>query len=162
MNTFYDILDTPLGPLLLRVDDDGALVHVELPNAQRPRPLAADARREPARLVTVAAQLQAYFEGRLRHFELPLRPHGTAFQLDVWQALCGIRYGATESYTGLATRIRRPRAVRAVGAANGANPLPIVLPCHRVIGADGHLTGFAGGIPAKRWLLDHERRHALA
>jgi methylated-DNA-[protein]-cysteine S-methyltransferase len=162
MSTYFDVLDTPLGPLRVEVDAEGALVHVALPQARRPRAPAVDARHRPARLDAVRTQLRAYFDGRLQRFELELRPQGTPFQLEVWQALRDIGYGATESYAGLAERIGRPRAVRAVGAANGANPLPIVVPCHRVIGADGSLTGFAGGIDAKRWLLQLERRHAPA
>jgi methylated-DNA-[protein]-cysteine S-methyltransferase len=102
-------------------------------------------------------QLRAYFAGELREFDLPLAPRGTAFQLEVWHALTGVRYGETTSYGAIAAHIGRPRAVRAVGAANGANPLPIVVPCHRVIGSDGSLTGYGGGLPIKRALLALER-----
>jgi methylated-DNA-[protein]-cysteine S-methyltransferase len=103
-------------------------------------------------------QLDAYFSKRLRRFDLPLAPHGTPFQLEVWQALQRIPYGDTWSYADLARRIGRPDAVRAVGAANGRNPIPIVIPCHRVIGSNGQLVGFGGGLPLKRWLLDLESR----
>ncbi|WP_418236061.1 methylated-DNA--[protein]-cysteine S-methyltransferase [Comamonas serinivorans] len=106
------------------------------------------------------AQLAAYFEGRLRAFELPLTPSGTPFQLKVWQALCAIPYGQTCSYGDLADRLDNPKAVRAVGAANGRNPIPIVVPCHRVIGANGSLIGFGGGLPIKRVLLDLEGGNA--
>lgn len=159
MQVFYDDLDTPLGVIRVQVDADGALVYVQLPQARQRRPLPPGAHRDCARLAPVRAQFNAYFEGRLKRFELALRPQGTPFQQQVWQALRGIGYGTTESYAGLAGKIGRPRAVRAVGAANGANPLSIVVPCHRVIGADGSLTGFGGGLPAKRWLLAHELRH---
>ena len=102
------------------------------------------------------AQLGEYFAGRRRTFDLPLTPEGTTFQCSVWMALRAIPYGATISYRALAERIGRPSAMRAVGAANGRNPLPIVVPCHRVIGADGSLTGFGGGLPTKRFLLELE------
>ncbi|MDQ3511835.1 MAG: methylated-DNA--[protein]-cysteine S-methyltransferase, partial [Pseudomonadota bacterium] len=96
------------------------------------------------------------FRGERRHFELPLAPRGTAFQREVWQMLASIPYGGTISYAQLAMQVGRPKAMRAVGTANGRNPLPIVLPCHRVIGADGSLTGFGGGLPTKRLLLELE------
>ena len=98
-------------------------------------------------------QLEDYFAGERRDFDLPLSPHGTEFQCEVWLTLAHIPYGETWSYRDLAQRIGRPSATRAVGAANGRNPLPIVLPCHRVIGADGSLTGFGGGLPTKAFLL---------
>jgi methylated-DNA-[protein]-cysteine S-methyltransferase len=101
-------------------------------------------------------QLEAYFDGTRREFDLPLAPRGTQFQLAVWQSLRGIPYGDTISYAQLAQRIGKPNAMRAVGAANGRNPLPIVVPCHRVIGANGDLTGFGGGLPTKRFLLELE------
>ena len=112
----------------------------------------SDARRAEA----WAAQLEAYFNGALQAFDLPLRPVGTAFQREVWSTLAEIPYGQTWSYGDVARRIGKPQAVRAVGAANGRNPIPIVLPCHRVIGADGSLTGFGGGLPAKQLLLTLE------
>ena len=99
-------------------------------------------------------------KGARLQFDLPLHPSGTPFQLEVWGALLAIPYGETVSYADIARRIRRPRAVRAVGAANGANPLSIIVPCHRVIGSHGDLTGYGGGLPAKRWLLAHERKYA--
>jgi methylated-DNA-[protein]-cysteine S-methyltransferase len=105
-------------------------------------------------------QLRAYFAGELRDFDLPLDMQGTGFQKRVWNELCTIAYGETRSYSGIAKAIGAPKAVRAVGAANGRNPIPIVVPCHRVIGADGSLTGYGGGLPLKRFLLDLEARHA--
>lgn len=107
-------------------------------------------------LADLEAQLAAYFGGTLTTFDLALEPSGTAFQRDVWSTLQTIPYGATCSYGDVARKIGRPDAVRAVGAANGQNPIPIVIPCHRVIGANGSLTGFGGGIEMKRWLLAHE------
>lgn len=112
-------------------------------------------------LAAAREQLDAYFDMRLTRFDLPLEPHGTDFQLRVWDSLRAIPFGETISYAELARRIDNPKAVRAVGAANGRNPLMIVVPCHRVIGADGSLTGFGGGIDRKRWLLDHEARTRL-
>ncbi|MDR3418176.1 MAG: methylated-DNA--[protein]-cysteine S-methyltransferase [Nevskia sp.] len=102
-------------------------------------------------------QLRAYFAGELQTFDLPLLLQGTAFQQRVWQELRDITYGETISYRELAARVGQPKASRAVGLANGRNPISIVVPCHRVIGADGSLTGYGGGLPRKRWLLDHER-----
>ena len=102
------------------------------------------------------AQLDDYFAGKRRTFDLPLAPRGTEFQCGVWRTLATIPYGETISYAQLATRVGKPSAMRAVGAANGRNPLPIVLPCHRVIGSDGSLTGFGGGLPTKQFLLSLE------
>jgi O-6-methylguanine DNA methyltransferase len=108
-------------------------------------------------LTQARKQLAEYFAGKRTDFDLPLSATGTEFQESVWRALQEIPYGRTVSYGKIATRIGRPAAVRAVGAANGANPIAIVIPCHRVIGADGSLTGYGGGEPRKKWLLDHER-----
>ncbi|HET7359848.1 MAG TPA: methylated-DNA--[protein]-cysteine S-methyltransferase [Rhodanobacteraceae bacterium] len=158
---YYDYCDTPIGPLLL-VADAGGLTQVDLPHARHPTAPAADWVRDARRMAGVRRQFDAYFAGELTAFELPLHPHGTPFQQAVWRGLMTIPYATTASYGELARRIRRPRAVRAVGAANGANPLAIIVPCHRVIGSNGTLTGYGGGLPAKQWLLDHERRHAPA
>ncbi len=106
------------------------------------------------------AQLEEYFAGSRTEFELPLAPAGTAFQRDAWTALRAIPYGATRSYAEQAAALGRPRAIRAVGAANGRNPIAIVVPCHRVVGSRGALTGYGGGVERKEWLLGHERRHA--
>lgn len=113
---------------------------------------------EDAVLAAARDQLEAYFDMRLRQFDLPLEPQGTEFQRRVWDSLKRIPFGETISYAELARRVDNPKAVRAVGAANGRNPLMIIVPCHRVIGADGSLTGFGAGIERKRWLLDHETR----
>ncbi len=109
-------------------------------------------------LAAAQEQLDAYFDMRLTRFDLPLEPRGTDFQQRVWESLRVIPFGETISYAELARRVGSPKAVRAVGAANGRNPLMIIVPCHRVIGADGSLTGFSGGVERKQWLLDHETR----
>ncbi|MEO8461263.1 MAG: methylated-DNA--[protein]-cysteine S-methyltransferase, partial [Dokdonella sp.] len=125
----------------------------------RPTQIDDGWKRDPNRLTKARRQIEAYFAGDLTEFDLPLRPHGTDFQLSVWDELTRIPYGETISYVELARRIGRPKASRAVGAANGANPLALIVPCHRVIGANGTLTGYGGGLPTKRYLLDHERRY---
>jgi methylated-DNA-[protein]-cysteine S-methyltransferase len=115
-----------------------------------------------ATLDRARVQLEEYFSGNRKQFDLPLAPQGTPFQQEVWHTLATIPYGETISYAQLAQRIGKPTAMRAVGAANGRNPLPIVLPCHRVIGADGSLTGFGGGLPTKQFLLELEGALARA
>jgi len=145
------VVSTPFGPVGLEADGD-ALTQITF-HARGP----AGARPPRGILTETARQLDAYFAKRLQQFDLTLDPRGTAFQVDVWRTLQKIPYGDTWSYADLARRIGRPDAVRAVGAANGRNPLPIVVPCHRVIGSDGKLVGFGGGLPIKRWLLDLEK-----
>ena len=159
--TFYDFFDSPIGPLVVASEHD-ALTFLLLPKQGKPAHVAPGWRRAPSRLREVRAQLAAYFAGKLLTFDLPLAPKGTTFQQSVWQQLRQIPYGDTASYIELARRLGNPSAMRAVGAANGANPIAIIVPCHRVIGHDGKLVGFGGGLPAKRWLLDHERHHAPA
>lgn len=146
---------TPIGWLLLTGDDAG-LRGIFFPGSHRPAKVAKEWQRADGPFRETISQLHAYFAGRLRRFDLPLAPEGTPFQREVWSALTDIPYGETVSYSELARRIGRPTAVRAVGAANGRNPLPIVVPCHRVIGADGSLTGFGGGLEIKRRLLELE------
>jgi len=141
-----------IGTLCLVAEDD-RLVGLYLPD--RPAPTGPKAR--SAVLTRTAAQLDEYFAGERRDFDLPLAPSGTEFQTTVWFALAKIPFGETCSYGELARVVGRPSASRAVGAANGANPISIILPCHRVIGSNGTLTGYGGGLPMKRWLLDHER-----
>ncbi len=155
MNSCYGYLDSPIGPLLLQADSNG-LSRLTLPQQGRAAPTPSDARADPNELQPYREQLQAYFTGHLHQFTLPLNALGTPFQRAVWQALREIPYAQTICYTELASRIHRPRAVRAVGAANAANPIPIVVPCHRVIGRDGSLIGYAGGLEIKRQLLDLE------
>lgn len=156
----YDMMSSPVGSLLLSAEDEGLTSVWFEPHGERVEPgweRDGGRSREVSRVLAVAReQLAAYFEGRLTEFDLPLLPRGTPFQLRVWDALRGLRFGETTSYSELARRIGAPDAVRAVGAANGRNPLPIIVPCHRVIGADGSLTGFGGGLERKRWLLEHE------
>ncbi|MGH8232674.1 MAG: methylated-DNA--[protein]-cysteine S-methyltransferase [Rhodanobacteraceae bacterium] len=156
---YFDHIDTPIGALLL-LSDGAGLVEIGLPHGGVTSPPPAEAKAGKPKLHAAARQLDEYFAGKRRQFDLPLRPSGTPFQLEVWGALLAIPYGETVSYADIARRIRRPRAVRAVGAANGANPLAIIVPCHRVIGSHGDLVGYGGGLPAKRWLLALERRHA--
>jgi methylated-DNA-[protein]-cysteine S-methyltransferase len=142
-------LDSPLGPLTL-VARDGALAMVSLPGFS-----ALESAHDPV-LDEAARQLDAYFAGKRRSFDLPLKASGTDWQKRVWNALCAIPFGETATYGDIARALGQPTATRAVGAANGRNPIPIVVPCHRVIGADGTLTGYGGGLPTKRWLLAHE------
>ncbi len=151
-------IDSPLGTLTLVASGEG-LTHLLFPGETKEPPAGAESAAARRVLDAAERQLGEYFEGRRREFDLPLAPAGTEFQRAVWFALSSIPCGDTTSYGELARRIGRPRAVRAVGAANGANPLPIVLPCHRVIGASGHLTGFGGGLPAKVKLLAIEGVH---
>lgn len=160
------VIASPIGPLRL-ASDGAALVEIRMEGAWTLREAGeakAAAERAPGDplLAEAARQLRAYFDGRLRDFELPLAPQGTEFQQRVWTALRAIPYGTTASYGELARRIGEPGAARAVGLANGANPIPVVVPCHRVIGANGAMTGFGGGIDRKRWLLAHEARCACA
>ncbi len=152
----YRTLDSPIGPLLAAGDEDGLRF---LLFAHGRKAVTPDPRWEPddQSLAEPAAQLAAYFAGRLREFALPVAPAGTAFQRAVWSELQRIPYGETISYGELARRLGNPRAVRAVGLANGANPISIVIPCHRVIGSNGSLVGYGGGLPVKQALLALER-----
>ncbi|HEV8695898.1 MAG TPA: methylated-DNA--[protein]-cysteine S-methyltransferase, partial [Lysobacter sp.] len=152
----YRYIDSPVGPLLLAGDEAGLhLIEFHAPRHAMPR---GDNWREGDHdvLRQTQTQLVEYFAGKRRSFDLPLAPRGTEFQCLVWWELANIPFGKTISYAELATRLGRPSATRAVGAANGRNPIPIVLPCHRVIGADGSLTGFGGGLPTKQFLLQLE------
>jgi methylated-DNA-[protein]-cysteine S-methyltransferase len=161
----YQYIDSPVDSLLLAADEHG-LQLIEFHTPRHPMARVADWREgDNAVLQATRVQLEEYFAGTRTSFGLPLAPHGTAFQKEVWHALADIPYGQTISYAQLALRVGKPSAMRAVGAANGRNPLPIVLPCHRVIGADGSLTGFGGGLPTKQFLLELEgalpRKHDL-
>lgn len=148
-------VDAPLGAIALIADDVG-LTHVVLPGDATPIP--GDAAEGGTIVDAAAAQLEAWFAGTRTDFDLPLAPAGTDFQRRVWDALCAIPYGATATYRDIAIAIGQPTATRAVGAANGRNPLPIIVPCHRVVGASGALTGYSGGggLTTKRYLLDLE------
>lgn len=144
---------SPLGPIGVTVDGAGRVVRIDLGARGAAGSGTAEARK---RCAPAVQQLHEYFAGRRRAFDLELAPAGTAFQLATWQALQRIPWGTTSSYAQLAAAVGRPRAVRAVGGANGANPLPIVVPCHRVIASDGSIGGYSGGLAQKRWLLAHE------
>jgi methylated-DNA-[protein]-cysteine S-methyltransferase len=148
MTTFATPVPSPLGTLTALTDETGALVRLLFSNQR-----AEGAVEDDARGAAVAAQLAEYFRGERRDFDLPLAPRGTAFQRAVWDELRRIPFGATVSYGELAARLGRPGASRAVGRANATNPLPVVVPCHRVVGANGTLTGYAGGLDAKTLLL---------
>jgi methylated-DNA-[protein]-cysteine S-methyltransferase len=150
----YHFLETPIGTLRLVSNGDG-LTSIEFPGRHGTIE-EGDIQAIDSVLAAAAEQLSEYFAGTRNHFQLPLNPGGTAFQQTVWSALAEIPYGELRSYKDIAETIGKPKAVRAVGAANGRNPLPIVVPCHRVIGSDGSLTGFAGGLPAKTRLLTLE------
>ncbi len=153
---FYAKVESPLGSILL-AGTRTALRMVNFLTGDDPIVPKSDWREEPDLFGEAARQIQAYFGRELRDFELALDPIGTSFQLEVWEALRAIPYGKTVSYAEIARRIGNPAAVRAVGAANGRNPLPLVVPCHRVIGADGRLTGYHGGLAFKERLLALER-----
>ena len=146
-------LATPLGDVRIVVRDR-ALERIDFLDGHTEPADSADGR--DTVLAAVCAQLEEYFAAARRHFDLPLRLHGTPFQLGVWERLCDIGYGQTISYGELARRLGKPGAARAVGLANGRNPIPIVVPCHRVIGSDGSLTGYGGGMPRKQALLELE------
>ncbi|WP_447836001.1 methylated-DNA--[protein]-cysteine S-methyltransferase [Aeromonas salmonicida] len=148
----YDMLPTDYGELLVAINARG-LVHVDFVAGLRTLPDMSGWQQDGEALAPYLAEFAAYFAGRLQRFTLPLAAHGTAFQQAVWQALCDIPYGETRSYGDIARTIGKPAAVRAVGAANGRNPLSIIVPCHRVIGQNGSLTGYAGGLPIKQQLL---------
>ena len=151
----YDVVSTPIGRLIV-ASDGAAISGVWMANAKPSDDQWEQHRGGDALLTEARSELLAYFEGRLREFRVPLAPNGTEFQRRVWAALTKIPYGTTISYGELARQLRNTAAVRAVGAANGRNPIPIIVPCHRVIGSDGSLTGFGGGLDRKRWLLEHE------
>jgi methylated-DNA-[protein]-cysteine S-methyltransferase len=157
--TLFTLIPSPIGPLLLTSEGEG--LSGLFTDGQKDGPVRAGEWREDAAPFTQAVrELDEYFRGRRRLFEMPLATtRGTPFQRDVWRALRAIPYGATTSYGEIAQEIERPKAVRAVGAAVGMNPWGIVVPCHRVVGKAGALTGFAGGLPRKRWLLEHEGVH---
>lgn len=150
MNTyFFDTAESLIGPLTAVVDSDGALTHLLFAGQQPPTGAVRDAEHCAAAL----GQLREYFAGERRKFDLPLAPRGSEFQRRVWDALGAIEWGQTTDYASLGERIGRPGSARAVGRANATNPIPIVIPCHRIIGRDGSPTGYAGGVEAKVRLL---------
>jgi methylated-DNA-[protein]-cysteine S-methyltransferase len=153
----YGLIETIFGPALAAVDEAGALTRLHF--LHEGEKAAADAERDDSAVAHVARQLHEYGAGTRRDFDLVLAPEGSPFQQTVWKALCEIPYGETESYGHLADRIGHPGKARAVGAANGANPIALIVPCHRVIGADGSLTGYGGGLPLKKRMLEFERAY---
>ena len=154
-------VDSPFGALEICATDAG-IVALDFPGRGSGGSTEPSSANVAAILDDAAVQLAAYFDGRLQTFDLPIDFIGTEFQCAAWRTLCAIPFGETISYAEQARRIGRPRATRAVGAANGRNPIPIIVPCHRVIGSNGSLTGFALGTETKRWLLGHETRVAAA
>jgi methylated-DNA-[protein]-cysteine S-methyltransferase len=149
--TDYAIVDSPVGELLLTAED-GLITGLHF----SPFAVSPEWRHDPDALGEAATQLDEYFAGERTDFDLPLAPHGTEFQQRVWAMLRDIPYGETTTYGTLADRLGNPKTVRAVGLANGRNPIAVIIPCHRVIGADGSLVGFGGGLDRKRALLAHE------
>lgn len=148
MTDFIDNFDTPLGTMEITANTDAikSIHFVDSPQQTQANGVTAQAKQ----------QLEEYFAGQRQRFDLPLEPAGTEFQKNVWRALTTIKYGQTCSYSDIAQIIKKPTAMRAVGSANGKNPLTIVVPCHRIIGANGGLTGYASGLERKAWLLNHE------
>ena len=156
---YYRTIDSPVGPLLLAAEA-GALHYLLFVRGRDRSRLRRGWEPDNGRLDDVVKQLAAYFHGALRRFEVQLAPQGTSFQQQVWRALCDIPYGETTSYGAIARKIGNPSA-RAVGLANGSNPIAIIIPCHRVIASNGALTGYGGGLPIKKALLDLERGERL-
>jgi methylated-DNA-[protein]-cysteine S-methyltransferase len=152
---WFDAFPTPIGTLTI-AGDDGGLRHLLFPENKYGIAGRETWKHDAVPLRGARDQIEDYFAGTRRAFDLVLSPVGTPFQRKVWHALAAIPLGSTWSYGDLARYIGEPAAVRAVGAANGRNPIPVILPCHRVIGSDGKLTGFGGGLPLKQWLLEHE------
>ena len=158
--TRYAILPSPIGDLLLTADAAGLTGLYMTPHKDRPEKTAKWVHDDRA-LAPAISQMKAYFAGELTEFHLALAPVGTNFQLRVWRALLAIPYGETTTYGALAKQLGNANASRAVGLANGQNPISIIVPCHRVVGADGSLTGYGGGLDRKRVLLDHEAKYAF-
>lgn len=158
---YYDFFETTVIGTLTLVGDEAGLRHIDFEKEKNPLLIRKNWERRPGFFATVKAQLRAYFDRQLTQFDLPLALVGTPFQLRVWQALRVIPYGELISYKKLAEAVGKPKAVRAVGGANGKNPIPIIVPCHRVIGSDGSLTGFGGGLEVKKRLIDLEKHFHL-
>ena len=156
----YDTIDTDLAGTLVVAGDEKGLRHLNFIGGQHPVSIETTWRRDPAHFMALKTQLSAYFAGECKQFDVALFPSGTPFQMKVWSALRDIPYGRLVSYQWVADRIGNPNAVRAVGAANGRNPISIIIPCHRVIGKDGSLTGYGGGLGVKRRLIRLENPKA--
>lgn len=157
----HTVIDSPYGPLTLVADDDGALCGLYMVDQRHRPPEENFGTPDDTPFAETTAQLQAYFTGELKEFTVQLRLHGTPFQQTVWDQLRRIPYGETRSYGDLADALGNPGASRAVGLANGKNPIGIIVPCHRVVGANGSLTGYGGGLDRKQRLLDFESGAAL-
>jgi methylated-DNA-[protein]-cysteine S-methyltransferase len=157
MNSYYQEMPSPIGKLTL-VSNENALTHVHMDCGELKLP--AGAKKGHAVLGDTRRQLEEYFAGKRVEFDLPMAAQGTEFQRKVWAALYAIPFAETRSYIDIARVIGKPKGPRAVGMANGRNPIGIIVPCHRVIGANGTLTGYGGGLERKQWLLDHERKVA--
>lgn len=151
MSLFQAYIDSPVGPLKIETSLTG-LKSIQFVEQLKP----ANDKAAPEILTQTVSELEEYFSGQRKEFSVHLDPDGTLFQLGVWKELMNIPFGQTTSYIKVAVQLGDVKAIRAVGGANGKNPIPIIIPCHRVIGSNGQLTGYAGGLPRKRWLLDHE------
>ncbi len=154
---YYDFFETGLIGALTLVGDEAGLRRIVFEKEKTLITIRNQWKKKPDFFSPVKAQLQAYFKGELKQFDIPLAPVGTPFQLKVWESLRAIPYGELVSYKTIAEAIGNPKAVRAVGGANGKNPIPIIVPCHRVIGSDGSLTGFGGGLKTKKRLINPEK-----
>ena len=157
MTVYWSLIETPFQMMAAWVDEGGALLRFSL-RAEGAARVVAGAENNSARLAHVQQQVSGYSSGKLRDFTLELKPEGPDFERKVWRALCDIPFGTTTSYGAIARAIGQPGAARAVGAANNANPIALIIPCHRVNGADGQLVGYGGGLALKRKLLEHEAR----
>jgi methylated-DNA-[protein]-cysteine S-methyltransferase len=155
---YYCIVKSPIGPILLAGDEEG-LKHVNFMKGKKKIEVSDDWVENEEFFREISGQLEAYFSGKLKPFDVKLAAEGTEFQKSVWKALCEIPYGETRSYKDIAVSIGKPKAYRAVGLANNRNPIAIIVPCHRVIGADGKLTGYAGGLDVKEFLLKLEENN---
>jgi methylated-DNA-[protein]-cysteine S-methyltransferase len=162
LNVYYASMDSPLGKLVLESDGYAIIsVHIEV-KGEKLQDLSSNLAGHllPVCLESCKMQLGEYFEGSREQFDLPLDPKGTPFQKRVWTFLQQIPFGQTISYLELAKRLGDHKVIRAAGTANGKNPIAIIIPCHRVIGSNGHLVGYAGGLENKKWLLDHEQKYS--
>jgi len=152
----WGVIDTPVGPLAAAIDGAGALTHLGFSPREHERIAREGGIRDDAKIAAVARQVTDYFSGTRRSFDLALAAAGTPFQQEVWRELLAIPFGQTTTYGALAAKLGRPAASRAVGRANATNPIALIVPCHRVVGSNGTLTGYAGGLPIKEKLLAHE------
>jgi methylated-DNA-[protein]-cysteine S-methyltransferase len=162
MTHYFDTFSTPFGEYSISVNESGAVTGMTTGGVKRLQSKGRKLEHNPKAVAKARREVEEFFEGNRQDFTVEIAPEGTEFQKRVWSALCQIPYGKTWSYGQLAAVVGNPKASRAVGAANGANPICVIVPCHRCIGADGSLVGFGLGLPLKRRLLDFEREHAQA